>query len=503
MKEIRLLTNVRRMRPLKVYVLEPSVTAVPCLAGGIAKQDSFSVKLYLSEDNKHRKPFKALIRYTCCLGDACQQPVASAEPVSSVTVDTGKRAGKVFDKYNIEAYLVDQGKETVLATLSVGTVCDGDVGNNGPLLVPYGSWDAKRTYRSTSDVKIFVERKRMYYVLTKLNADCVGIDPATDVKNEYWRLMDYVEYMFVNAMVADFGKIGSAVFSGDYMLSQYGVGKDGHPIQTDNGYEAFTPDMSNFIPNILLNFVTGYAHFAGKKVIFKENGDVEITGTGHINEGNIGAFHIDQKGLANLTLNEKGESVISAGAFIKMFSDKYGKAMRMCINDLGTDGFVDISMTNEETHDSTAMNIACYGRRSTALHLRANGAGERYALKSYGSVDLEARPTSPDDWEGRERIMIKGLCVNVAEYKNSARIPSNVDFIRTRGNGRSSLTFPNPKWFPGKVIYLKNTSGTWDFNNGPFLPGNGWEQQDTYTVNGSQALQLISDGAAWCVFNGW
>ena len=503
MKEIRLLTNVRRMRPLKVYVLEPSVTAVPCLAGGIAKQDSFSVQLYLSEGNKHRKPFMALIRYTCCLGDACQQPVASAEPVSVVTVDTGKRSGKVFDKYNIEAYLVDQGKETVLATLSVGTVCDGDVGDNGPLLVPYGSWDAQRTYRSTSDVKIFVERKRMYYVLTKLNADCVGIDPATDVKNEYWRLMDYVEYMFVNAMVADFGKIGSAVFSGDYMLSQYGVGKDGHPIQTDNGYEAFTPDMSNFIPNILLNFVTGYAHFAGKKVIFKENGDVEITGTGHINEGNIGAFHIDQKGLANLTLNEKGESVISAGAFIKMFSDKYGKAMRMCINDLGTEGFVDISMTNEETHDSTAMNIACYGRRSTALHLRANGAGERYALKSYGSVDLEARPTSPDDWEGRERIMIKGLCVNVAEYKNSARIPSNVDFIRTRGNGRSSLTFPNPKWFPGKVIYLKNTSGTWDFNNGPFLPGNGWEQQDTYTVNGSQALQLISDGAAWCVFNGW
>lgn len=503
MKEIRLLTNVRRMRPLKVYVLEPSVTAVPCLAGGIAKQDSFSVKLYLSEDNKHRKPFKALIRYTCCLGDACQQPVASAEPVSSVTVDTGKRAGKVFDKYNIEAYLVDQGKETVLATLSVGTVCDGDVGNNGPLLVPYGSWDAKRTYRSTSDVKIFVERKRMYYVLTKLNADCVGIDPATDVKNEYWRLMDYVEYMFVNAMVADFGKIGSAVFSGDYMLSQYGVGKDGHPIQTDNGYEAFTPDMSNFIPNVLLNFVTGYAHFAGKKVVFKENGDVEITGTGHINEGNIGAFHIDQRGLANLTLNEKGESVISAGAFIKMFSDKYGKAMRMCINDLGTEGFVDISMNNEETHDSTAMNIACYGRRSTALHLRANGAGERYALKSYGSVDLVARPTSPEDWEGRERIMIKGLCVNVAEYENSARIASNVDFIRTRGNGRSSLTFPNPKWFPGKVIYFKNTSGTWDFNNGPFLPGNGWEQQDTYTVNGSQALQLISDGAAWCVFNGW
>lgn len=278
MTEVRLHTNIRRMRPLKVYVLEPTVTAVPCLAGGVAKEESFAVQLYLSENNKERQPAKAFIRYSACLGDACQLPVASADAVSSVTVDTGKRAGKVFDKYVIEAYKVEQDKETVLAILSVGTVCDGDVGDNGPLLVPYGSWDAQRTYRSTSDVKIFVERKRMYYVLTKLNADCVGIDPATDVKNEFWRLMDYVEYMFVNAMVADFGKIGSAVFSGDYMLSQYGVGKDGRPIQTENGYEAFTPDMSNFIPNILLNFVTGYAHFAHGNFAVLADGSGNICG---------------------------------------------------------------------------------------------------------------------------------------------------------------------------------------------------------------------------------
>lgn len=278
MTEVRLHTNIRRMRPLKVYVLEPTVTAVPCLAGGVAKEESFAVQLYLSENNKERQPAKAFIRYSACLGDACQLPVASADAVSSVTVDTGKRAGKVFDKYVIEAYKVEQDKETVLAILSVGTVCDGDVGDNGPLLVPYGSWDTQRTYRSTSDVKIFVERKRMYYVLTKLNADCVGIDPATDVKNEFWRLMDYVEYMFVNAMVADFGKIGSAVFSGDYMLSQYGVGKDGRPIQTENGYEAFTPDMSNFIPNILLNFVTGYAHFAHGNFAVLADGSGNICG---------------------------------------------------------------------------------------------------------------------------------------------------------------------------------------------------------------------------------
>ncbi len=492
MKEIRLLTNVRRMRPLKVYVLEPSVTAVPCLAGGIAKQDSFSVKLYLSEDNKHRKPFKALIRYTCCLGDACQQPVASAEPVSSVTVDTGKRAGKVFDKYNIEAYLVDQGKETVLATLSVGTVCDGDVGNNGPLLVPYGSWDAKRTYRSTSDVKIFVERKRMYYVLTKLNADCVGIDPATDVKNEYWRLMDYVEYMFVNAMVADFGKIGSAVFSGDYMLSQYGVGKDGHPIQTDNGYEAFTPDMSNFIPNILLNFVTGYAHFAGKKVIFKENGDVEITG--NLKSGSIGSFVID-KGLSNV----KGDNIIDDKAYIHM----EGKNCRFDLNSPGTVGLCDIRADGgSSTQKAIAQHLQTFGKHSIALKILCNAGGDNSsrAIESHGNVLLDARSGEKIN---ANRFHANGLNVGTISYKASGTVPDDVDLIRTHADGTHTLTLPTPGSCTGKIYYLKNTSGTWVLHNGPFLPGNGWKQQDTYTVGGTQALQLISDGGNWCVFNGW
>ena len=492
MKEIRLLTNVRRMRPLKVYVLEPSVTAVPCLAGGIAKQDSFSVKLYLSEDNKHRKPFKALIRYTCCLGDACQQPVASAEPVSSVTVDTGKRAGKVFDKYNIEAYLVDQGKETVLATLSVGTVCDGDVGNNGPLLVPYGSWDAKRTYRSTSDVKIFVERKRMYYVLTKLNADCVGIDPATDVKNEYWRLMDYVEYMFVNAMVADFGKIGSAVFCGDYMLSQYGVGKDGHPIQTDNGYEAFTPDMSNFIPNILLNFVTGYAHFAGKKVIFKENGDVEITG--NLKSGSIGSFVID-KGLSNV----KGDNIIDDKAYIHM----EGKNCRFDLNSPGTVGLCDIRADGgSSTQKAIAQHLQTFGKHSIALKILCNAGGDNSsrAIESHGNVLLDARSGEKIN---ANRFHANGLNVGTISYKASGTVPDDVDLIRTHADGTHTLTLPTPGSCTGKIYYLKNTSGTWVLHNGPFLPGNGWKQQDTYTVGGTQALQLISDGGNWCVFNGW
>ena len=495
MTEVREVTHVRRMRTLKVYTLESSVTAVPCLSGGVAKDTSFKVSLYLSENNKDRTPYKAKIRYKRCNGQSCEAFVTSPVAVDAVSVDTGKNVGKVFDRYFIEAFEQNGKEENILATLHVPTVVDGqqgEAGSAGPLLVPYGSWDAKRTYRSTSDVKIFVERKRMYYVLTKLNADCVGIDPATDVKNEYWRLMDYVEYMFVNAMVADFGKIGSAVFSGDYMLSQYGVGKDGHPIQTDNGYEAFTPDMSNFIPNILLNFVTGYAHFAGKKVIFKENGDVEITG--NLKSGSIGSFVID-KGLSNV----KGDNIIDDKAYIHM----EGKNCRFDLNSPGTVGLCDIRADGgSSTQKAIAQHLQTFGKHSIALKILCNAGGDNSsrAIESHGNVLLDARSGEKIN---ANRFHANGLNVGTISYKASGTVPDDVDLIRTHADGTHTLTLPTPGSCTGKIYYLKNTSGTWVLHNGPFLPGNGWKQQDTYTVGGTQALQLISDGGNWCVFNGW
>ncbi len=288
MTEVRLHTNIRRMRPLKVYVLEPSVSAVPCQSDGIAREDSFDVSLFLSENNKDRQPAQAHMRYVRCKGASCEAAVESGVSVSSVTVNTGRAESKAYDKFIIQAYTpASSGRhEVVLATLHVSTVRDGEQGRPGSstiivpygswkagrtyrstedvkifverhgmyyvlfrlnedclnidpatIIVPYGSWKAGRTYRSTEDVKIFVERHGMYYVLFRLNEDCLNIDPATDVKNEWWRLMDYVEYMLVNAMVADFGKIASTVFVGNHTISQHGIGPDGSPVTTESGYK--------------------------------------------------------------------------------------------------------------------------------------------------------------------------------------------------------------------------------------------------------------------------
>lgn len=494
MTEVRLHTNIRRMRPLKVYVLEPSVSAVPCLAGGVAKEESFAVQLYLSENNKERQPAKAFIRYSACLGDACQLPVASAEAVSSVTVDTGKRAGKVFDKYVIEAYKVEQDKETVLATLSVGTVCDGDVGDNGPLLVPYGSWDAQRTYRSTSDVKIFVERKRMYYVLTKLNADCVGIDPATDVKNEYWRLMDYVEYMFVNAMVAEFGKIGSTVFAGHHTLSQHGVDAQGNPVNTEHGYENFgklSPDGKPlFTPNVLIDWLTG--RIEALEMIIKGN---SVFG-GHL-EGTEGTFKrlecTDWQGR-KIVLDPSPDGVDKPSVSLY---DAEGK--KVC----------NVSFDDKLTRSATIelFRYDSKGNETNSCLLHSNGIvkgtmpGKSFTLTPSGLTYNRVIDGVETAWltypSERKVVALTGGNYNVGRLDY---------FIRTI-NGTNNVYLPNASTCPGRVIYIKKTSGG-DYTYlkvSSNVPGGIKDENNStsvkqYEINQNVALFVVSDATDWIVF---
>jgi hypothetical protein len=72
----------------------------------------------------------------------------------------------------------------------------------------------------------------------------------------------------VNLLVENFGKIASAIFRGDYMLSQYGRAADTDA--EDDHYEDFdinNPDgLSAWRPNIYLNFRTGKARFVNADV---------------------------------------------------------------------------------------------------------------------------------------------------------------------------------------------------------------------------------------------
>ena len=427
------------------------------------------------------------------------QAVSIGKPISGTVKDFGLCSKAEFtipakDKLYATATAIrvdsysDAGKKNLIESKTVNVVC-----NQIPEPLYRGEkWASGMSFRNGDFLEYEVNgSKSIYQWSSRVDGNTSkapwDIKLTTDPEYGYWEHVTEKTLFAAKVLLAKSALVGSAVFNGDYMLSQQGKAiKDGAT------YKDFTPNMDKFVPNIVLNYLTGYAHFAGKKVIFKENGDVEITG--NLKSGSIGSFVID-KGLSNV----KGDNIIDDGAFIHM----EGKNCRFDLNSPGTEGLCDIRADGgSSTQKAIAQLLQTYGKHSIALKIRCNAGGDNssYAIESHGNVLLKARSGEKIN---AERFCAKGLNVGTKSYEASGTVPDNVDLIRTNAGGTHTLTLPTPGSCTGKIYYLKNTSGTWVLHNGPFLPGNGWRQQDTYTVDGTQALQLISDGGNWCVFNGW
>ena len=117
---------------------------------------------------------------------------------------------------------------------------------------------------------------KQYYALNnKGQSGEVGSDlnPQTDYaqngNNATWVLCPKFQVAILEAVFAAFAKLGSAIFSGDFMMSQHGVNKQG---EDTTNYETFNPESDDFTPNILMNFLTGYSHFAKGNVVFNMDG---------------------------------------------------------------------------------------------------------------------------------------------------------------------------------------------------------------------------------------
>lgn len=182
-------------------------------------------------------------------------------------------------------------------TRSVKYAQKGAPGKSGRIPYPAGEYNLYTSYICTDTVTPYVLDGK-YYVMNR-NTTWVGQgmpsninsprkDVAVNGSNATWTLVEDYTAIFVEILMANFAKLASAIFSGDYMFSQQGVDADGNP--TSN-YEEF--NTGNFVPNLLLDFATGL--FKGNKVevdggVFKnirspnnsfkikENGDIEIVG---------------------------------------------------------------------------------------------------------------------------------------------------------------------------------------------------------------------------------
>ena len=111
-----------------------------------------------------------------------------------------------------------------------------------------------------------------------------AISPGEDVvknpRTTCWQKHSKWPILMTEAFMSNFAKLGSAVFSGDYMLSQHG--KDAAGVDTVD-YRKFDESQIGkpecaFTPNILLNMLSGMAMFANGNAKFNPDGTVELIG---------------------------------------------------------------------------------------------------------------------------------------------------------------------------------------------------------------------------------
>ena len=110
---------------------------------------------------------------------------------------------------------------------------------------------------------------------------------TTDPEYGYWLHITEKTLFAAKMLLAKGALIGSAVFDGDYTISQHGVDENGHPSTRYDLFGEKTADGRDiFTPNIMIDWLTG--KMKGK--------DVDIEGSIKAKEGWIGSVNRDANG---------------------------------------------------------------------------------------------------------------------------------------------------------------------------------------------------------------
>lgn len=118
-----------------------------------------------------------------------------------------------------------------------------------------------------------ISRTQYYMLVAETNRLASGsssnlIYPQDQEADGIWELMtsDF-KYIIAQAFFADFAKLGSAIFCGDWMISQWGRYKSNGAQSED--YKQFNPSDplgGKWIPNVFCNFRKGEAYALGGKI---------------------------------------------------------------------------------------------------------------------------------------------------------------------------------------------------------------------------------------------
>jgi len=169
----------------------------------------------------------------------------------------------------------------------------GQTGGVGPMIYFAGEWQPGVAYYRTSQVVPLVSHgdDQFFYFPAK-ERSLLNSEPSST--NTAWKQQQKVPLLLAQLLMADFGKIASAVFCGDYMLSLYGKKKDGTVVNEsstdrDKAYKDFdasNPDGGAFVSNLLINFLTGLIRAVDMQAIGGSFKNIKATGSFSSGEGN-------------------------------------------------------------------------------------------------------------------------------------------------------------------------------------------------------------------------
>lgn len=187
-------------------------------------------------------------------------------------------------------------KKSISNTFTVNVVVDGENGKDGKNYYYGGEWDTSRqdTFKATDfetpyfTVKKNVgtqqetEEKWVYvgenfggengWTITTISQNKCTPSGGVPSDNGNWEIMvtDF-KYLISEAIFSTFAKLGSGIFNGDWMMSQYGT-INGAASTNYQSFDVEHPndnDETNFIPNYAVDLLNGRAYL--NSAVFRGN----------------------------------------------------------------------------------------------------------------------------------------------------------------------------------------------------------------------------------------
>lgn len=178
----------------------------------------------------------------------------------------------------------------------------GQTGGVGPMLYYAGEWQSGVSYVRTAQVVPLVSHgsDQFFYYPAK-EGTLLNNEPSSS--NTAWKQQQKVPLLLAQLLMVDFGKIASAVFCGDYMMSQRGRHFDTskNAYVYDDDYKSFDPttyeesDDRDWRPLVSIDFKEGLLRVINMIAIGGQFQDVDVEG-----KMRASLFYSNTKDLTNI-----------------------------------------------------------------------------------------------------------------------------------------------------------------------------------------------------------